>query len=181
MNICYFCASSEDIAQKYRQTAQIIGRLTAQKKHTLITGGSNIGLMRTLVKSATEFGGRTIGIIPVFFENRGLACYDNSKLIIVNNMHERKQKLFEISDAFVILPGGYGTLDEMLEIITLKQIGIYDKPIIIFNQDGYYDPILQQFEKMHSEKFSNYGSKNAYFVTSNTNEIFDIIESPVNI
>ncbi len=175
MNICFFCASSEDIEQKYKDSAKQIGEKVAKAQHTIITGGSNIGLMKTLVKTAIENGGKSIGIIPKFFEDKGLACFDNSKLIIVDDMFQRKQKLFELSDAFVILTGGYGTLDELLEIITLKQIGIYNKPIIIYNQDGYYDKILDMFDKIHNEKFSRPQGKEVYVVTRTIEEIFAII------
>ncbi len=172
MNICFFCASSENIEQKYKDSAKQIGEKVAKAQHTIITGGSNIGLMKTLVKTAIENGGKTIGIIPKFFEDKGLACFDNSKLIIVDDMFQRKQKLFELSDAFVILPGGYGTLDELLEIITLKQIGIYDKPIIIYNQNGYYDELLAMFDKIHSEKFSSSENLNVFTVVSKVDDIF---------
>jgi len=177
MNVCFFCASSEALEPKYYTEAEKIASIVAKKNWTVVTGGSKIGLMKTLTLSALKNNGKTIGIIPSSFAEKGLACFDNTKLILTKDMSERKNKLFEISDAFVILPGGFGTLDEMLEIITLRQVGVYNKPIAIFNQDGFFDGLLKQFEVFFDNKFAKKQNKKAFFVTDSIEKIIDHIEN----
>lgn len=177
MKVCFFCASSEALDADYYKLAINFAYKIAQKNWTLVTGGSNVGLMKTLTLAAIEKKGETIGVIPTDFANKGLACYENTELMFTEDMHERKKKLFEISDAFVILPGGFGTLDEMLEIITLKQVGVYNKPIVIFNKDGFFDNILKQFEQFFEQKFAKQHSRNVYFISQNIDETIDYIEN----
>ena len=177
MKVCFFCASSEALDDKYYSIATKFGYEIANKNWILVSGGSKIGLMKTLTLSALENNGQTIGIIPASFAQKGLGCYKNTELILSLDMQERKKKLFDISDAFVILPGGFGTLDEMLEIITLKQVGVYNKPIVIFNQDGFFDNLLNQFEVFFDNKFAKNHNKKVFFVTQSIDETLEYIEN----
>ncbi len=176
MKVCFFCASSEALDDKYYSIAAEFGHEIAGKNWTLVSGGSRIGLMKTLTLSALEKNGQTIGIIPSSFAEKGLACYKNTELILSADMQERKKKLFDISDAFVILPGGFGTLDEMLEIITLKQVGFYNKPIVIFNQDGFFDNLLRQFNIFFDNNFAKVHNKKVFYVSQNIEDTLNYID-----
>lgn len=176
MKVCFFCASSEALDNKYYSIAKEFGVEITKKDWTLVTGGANVGLMKTLVQTVKSNNGKSIGIIPGFFNKRNLTCFDNTEIIFTKDMQERKKIIFDISDAFIILPGGFGTLDELLEIITLKQIGQENKPIIIFNQDGYYTHLLKQFEVIFEAKFAKSMNKIVYFVTESIEETLNYIK-----
>ena len=176
MKICFFCASSKALEPKFYAKAEQFGSQIVKNDWTLVTGGSNIGLMKTLSKTVKTNKGKSIGVIPIFFEKRNLTCYDNSEIIFSKDLQERKKILFDISDAFVILPGGFGTLDELLEIITLKMIGQVNKPIIIFNQDNYYEFLLKQFDVIFKENFANYNNTKTYHVSNTISDAFEYIK-----
>lgn len=153
MNFTVYSASSGQVSANYIEAAQNLGRLIAQGGHTLINGAGRTGLMSACADACLEAGGKAIGIIPQFmiehhWEHKGM-----TELIITPDMHRRKEKMAEMSDACIALPGGVGTLEELLEIITWKQLGLYLKPIVILNTDGYYDALLQQLHKAIDESF----------------------------
>ncbi|MBN2893943.1 MAG: TIGR00730 family Rossman fold protein [Bacteroidales bacterium] len=177
MKVCFFCASSEALEPKFYSIAKTFGESIVEKNWELVTGGSNVGLMKTLAQTVKSSGGRSIGIIPKMFDDKNLTCLDNTEIIFTKDMQERKKMLFDVSDAFVILPGGFGTLDEMLEIITLKQLGQYKKAIVIYNQDGFYDNMLKQFNVIFESNFAKPQNKNVYVVTQNVEETLNYIEN----
>ncbi len=177
MNVCIFCSSSENLSNDYYNFAENFAKILADKNWTLVTGGSNVGLMKTLTQTSKRKGGKSIGIITQNFANKGLTCTDNSEIIVTADMQERKKYLMEYSDAFIIFPGGFGTLDELLEVLTLKYIKQIDKPIAIFNYNNFYDDLLKMFDKIFAEKFVNQEVKSAYFVSSNINDIFEHINN----
>ena len=138
-NLVVFCASSSGSDPTFVDTARTLGRTIAERGSTVIYGGGKVGLMGTVADAALAAGGRVVGIIPHGLEQREVAHRGLSELIVVNSMHERKQKMAERADAFVALPGGYGTLEEIMEVITWAQLGIHRCPCAFLNVAGYYD------------------------------------------
>lgn len=141
--VCVYCGSSSLVAEAYRIAATRVGTALAQAGIELIYGGGRIGLMGLLADATLAAGGRVTGIIPGFLNDRELGHAGVTKLIVVESMHERKQRMFELADAFVILPGGLGTLDETFECVTWRQLGLHDRPILLVDVDGYWQPLMR--------------------------------------
>ena len=152
-SVCVYCASSTQIDDKYFRAAEELGHLIAGHGLTLITGAGKLGLMNTIENAALEAGGKVTGVIPSFMVREGWHHEGLTELIETPSMHERKQTMANLSDGIIALPGGCGTLEELLEIITWKQLGLYVNPIVILNIDGFYDALLAQLEKAVEENF----------------------------
>ena len=152
--ICVFCGSSKpENHTKLENEVISLGNLILKKKLQLVYGGAKIGLMGLVANTILKGGGYVTGIIPKLLSKKEIINKEVSDLIIVNNMHERKKKMYDLSDAFIILPGGIGTLEEFSEITTWKILGIENKPIFLLNFDGFYDNLIQQFEVMEKYNF----------------------------
>lgn len=151
--IAVYCASSTKIRQSYFDAAATVGRLLAEKQVAVITGAGNLGLMNTVQEAALRQGGTAIGVIPEFMVKEGWHHEGLTELIVTRSMHERKQTIADLNDGCIALPGGCGTLEELLEVITWKQLGLYLKPIVILNQEGYYDALLAQLQTAVDEHF----------------------------
>lgn len=151
MNISVFCASSQPRNPRIAEAAAELGRSIARGGHTLLYGGSNLGLMGTVSGAALEQGGRVVGVIPTLFSEDIILSQTVNELVRVRSMAERKEYLIAHSDAFVALPGGIGTLDEVTEVMVANQLQHTNKPVVLFNLDGYYDPFLQQLERFQTE------------------------------
>jgi uncharacterized protein (TIGR00730 family) len=136
--ICVYCGSSLGHDTRYRENAATLGRLIAEAGIELVYGGGNIGLMGVIADAVLKSGGRVTGIIPDDLKRAELAHQGLHELLIVNSMHERKRAMFERADAFVALPGGPGTLDETIEMITWRQLGLHGKPVVIVDDGGYF-------------------------------------------
>lgn len=147
-NICVFCGSGKGNEPVYYEKAVAIGKIIAKAGKTLIYGGGNVGLMGAVADSVMENGGSAIGVIPDFLMKKEVGHLGLSELIVVKSMHERKQKMAELADAFLALPGGLGTLEELAEILTWVQLGIIKKPVGLFNLNGYYSHLLAQLDVM---------------------------------
>ena len=167
MNICVFSSSSNAISEIYFEEAEKLGKLIGEGRHTLINGGANVGLMETVTVSAGISGGQTIGIIPERIYKKDLASVNSNKIIVTKNMHERKAKMREISDAFIALPGGFGTLEEILEVLTLKQLSYHSKPIVFINTNNFFNFLLKYFEFIYHESFVKEIYRNLYFIADN--------------
>lgn len=152
-SVCVYSASSTQIAPCYFEAAKELGKLLAQNKIRLINGAGNIGLMRAVADAVLENGGKATGIIPHFMVKEGWHYPNLTRLIEVETMHERKQLMADLSDGIIALPGGCGTLEELLEIITWKQLGLYLKPVIILNTNNFFSPLLEMLQKAISENF----------------------------
>lgn len=152
-SVCVYCASSTKIDQAYFDAAQRLGQLLAGNNIRLINGAGSLGLMCAVSDATLAAGGEVTGVIPRFMVEQGWQHNGLTELIEVESMHERKQKMATLSDAVIALPGGIGTLEELLEIITWKQLGLYLNPIIILNINGYFDPLLDMLEKAIGENF----------------------------
>ena len=140
-SLSVFCGSSTGINGRHHEAAARLGAILAEEGVELVFGGARIGLMGVLADAALGAGGRVTGVIPHDLKWAALAHQGLHELIVVKSMHDRKRVMFERSDAFVALPGGFGTLDETFEIITWKQIGLHDKPIVLVDNDGYWKPL----------------------------------------
>ncbi len=152
-NVCVYCASSTKIAPVYFASAESLGRLLAMRGINLINGAGSIGLMGTVSNAALEAGGTVTGVIPRFMVEQNWHHTGLTKLVETENMHERKQLMAEMSDGVIALPGGCGTMEELLEIITWKQLGLYLKPIVILNVDGFFDSLLEMLQRAIDENF----------------------------
>ena len=148
-----YCASSTRIEAVYTEAAAQLGLLLGQRNIRVINGAGSIGLMRTLSDATLTAGGTVTGVIPRFMVENGWRYTALTEVIEVETMHERKQKMVSLSDAVMALPGGFGTLEELMEIITWKQLGLYQKPIIILNTNRFYDPLLSMLRHAVDEHF----------------------------
>ncbi|NOT75440.1 MAG: TIGR00730 family Rossman fold protein [Cyclobacteriaceae bacterium] len=153
MNVCVFCGSSPGEDPIYAEAAQDIGQRLAKAGHTLVYGGGNVGLMGIVADAVMANGGKVIGIIPDFLMKREVGHKGLTELIVVSSMHERKKKMADLADAFVALPGGWGTLDELAEIMTWRQLGLIDQPIGLLNTDSFFSPLITQMKTMSEKGF----------------------------
>ena len=152
-SICVYCGSSTGNQPIYRDAADALGRAIAESGMRLVFGGGGVGLMGVLCNSVIRHGGLVTGIIPGFLREREAHRGGLDELYVVESMHERKQMMFEQSDAFAILPGGFGTLDELFEMVTWRQLDLHDKPIVLVNVNGYWDPLLALIDRQVAEGF----------------------------
>jgi uncharacterized protein (TIGR00730 family) len=151
--LCVFCGSSSGKNSKHSLFSSELGKLMAEKNIGLVYGGASIGLMGELAKAVMENKGKVWGVIPKSILTKEVAKNDITELIVVENMHERKKRMYELADAFVALPGGYGTLDELCEILTWSQLGFHKKPIYILNHLGFFDHLIAHFKLIREEGF----------------------------
>ncbi|WP_432411461.1 TIGR00730 family Rossman fold protein [Rasiella sp. SM2506] len=151
--ICVFCGSSDGNDSQITQAAIHLGELFAQRNITLVYGAAKIGVMGTIAKTMLDNNGSVIGIIPQFLKKKEVVHLGLTELITTQNMHERKLQMQEVSDGFIALPGGFGTLEELFEIITWLQLGLHTKPIGLLNVNGFYDDLLKMIETMVRKGF----------------------------
>jgi uncharacterized protein (TIGR00730 family) len=175
--VCVYCGSSGRVAERFKDAARRTGRLLAQSSIELIYGGGRIGLMGLAADAALAAGGRVVGIIPDFLHERELTHSRLSELVVVGSMHERKQRMFERADAFAILPGGLGTLDEAFECITWRQLGLHDKPIVIVDVEGYWQPLLALLDHVIATGFAHAKIRNAVEVVKSPEELIAVLKS----
>lgn len=152
-NLCVFCGSSGGRDPVHIETAQRVGRMLAQQGIGVVYGGGRIGMMGAVAEAALAAGGRVVGIIPELLMRKEVAFEGLTELRVVRSMHERKQMMADASDGFMALPGGFGTFEELCEILTWAQLGIHAKPFGLLNVAGYYDPLLAMFDRAVSEGF----------------------------
>lgn len=152
-SICVYSGSADGLAPKYLAAAQTLGGLLAEKGIQAVFGGGKTGLMGAFAEGVLKRGGRITGVVPAVLNSPALIHSGLSELILTANMHERKAKMASLADAFIALPGGYGTLEELFETLTWAQIGLHSKPIGLLNTGGYYDPLLRMIEHITREGF----------------------------
>ncbi|MBP6064982.1 TIGR00730 family Rossman fold protein [Bacteroides sp.] len=176
-SVCVYSASSTQIDACYFEAAHQLGKLMASKQIRLINGAGNIGLMRSVADATLEAGGEAIGVIPRFMIEQGWHHTGLTRLVEVEGMHERKQLMADLSDAVIALPGGCGTLEELLEIITWKQLGLYLNPIVILNTNGFFDPLLVMLERAIGENFMRRQHGDIWHVAHTPEEAIDLVYS----
>lgn len=174
-----FCGGSTRCDQSYVDKAFYIGELLALNGITVIYGGGNIGLMGALANGAISKNGQVIGVIPEHLQEVEIGHPHLTQLHIVKNMHERKQKMFDLSEGFIVLPGGFGTLDEIFEILTWKQIALHSKPITFFNHNGYWDGLKNMVNGMLKEKFIREKHLDFFEFTDHEDKILSSLEDSV--
>jgi cytokinin riboside 5'-monophosphate phosphoribohydrolase len=179
MNICVFCSSSNAIDDLYFNDAERLGDLIGTRGHNLINGGANVGLMETVTIAARKSGARTVGIIPERLQEKNLVSNHSHEVEITSDMMERKERMRQISDAFVALPGGFGTLEEILEVVTLKQLDYHRKAIVFVNSGNFFSPLFEQFERFFEQKFSKPDYRNLYHIATSPEDALNYIENYV--
>jgi uncharacterized protein (TIGR00730 family) len=175
--IAVFCGSSSGSNGVYREYAVKLGRALAGKSIELVFGGGKVGLMGVLADSALEAGGSVVGVIPAFLNIKEVAHQGVSELITVSSMHERKALIYDISDGFIALPGGFGTLDELFETLTWGQLGLHRKPVGIFNINGYFSDILKAIDSMVREGFLKEINRNMVLESDQIETLLEKMES----
>ena len=153
LNVCVYCGSSTGDDPLFARTAKALGQMLAQNNVGLVYGGGRIGLMGICARAVMAHGGHVTGVIPDFLQTAEIAYEGISDLQVVGSMHERKQRMFDKSDAFLALPGGIGTLEETIEMLTWAQLGRHNHPILLLNIAGFWDPLIELFEHMIARGF----------------------------
>ncbi len=177
MKICIYGASSNAIDKSFLTAGELLGETIAQNNHSVIFGGGAAGLMGAVARGAKSKNGETIGICPSFFNVDGALFTECTEMIYTETMRERKQLLEEMSDAFIITPGGIGTFDEFFEIYTLRQLGCHQKPIAIFNTNGYYDSLIDMLNNAIQKSFMPNTNMDLLFISDNPQEIINHIQN----
>lgn len=154
-SICVFCGANPGTDPRYAQAAFETGRTLAERGITLVFGGGKVGLMGATADGALSAGGRVVGVIPDFLRSRELSHPGVEEMIITQTMHQRKQRMAELSEGFIALPGGLGSMDELFEILTWAQLELHSCPVGLLNVSGYYDPLLAMLDRMREEGFLN--------------------------
>lgn len=176
-SICVYCGSSQNVDDAYKQAAIDFGKIMAEQGISLVYGGGRVGLMGLIADTILENGGEVIGVIPKYLSQKEVAHTNLTTLHIVDSMHTRKQKMVDESDAFVVLPGGIGTLDETCEIITWRQLGIHDKPICIANVNNYWTPFNDMVKHIIKSGFMREGDIHTFSIVDNVKNILPALKS----
>lgn len=174
-SVTVYCASSTQIDECYFSAARQLGKLLAEKQIRIVNGAGSIGLMKAVSDAALEAGGEVTGVIPSFMVEQGWHHQGLSELRVTETMHERKQLMAELSNGIVALPGGCGTLEELLEIITWKQLGLYVHPIIILNTKGYFDALIEMLHHAVDEHFMRPQHKGIWQVANTPEEAVELL------
>lgn len=175
-SICVFCGSRVGVDPRFRRAAQQLGRALAERSVRLVYGGGSIGLMGVVMRSVLAHGGEVTGVIPDFLMRREVGNPVLTELIVVDSMHERKHRMFELADAFAVLPGGLGTLDETIEIITWQQLGLHGKPIGVLSVAGYWQRLESLIEHVIAEGFADPAIRNLYSVSEDVPSLLASLE-----
>lgn len=174
--ICVFCGSRDGARPAYKEVAVAWGSLLARRNIGLVYGGASVGIMGAVADAVLAEGGEVFGFIPSWLDRREIAHTDLTKLTVVETMHERKRLMGEASSAFVALPGGFGTYDELFEVLTWAQIGLHHKPIGILNTDGYFDPLLALVEHTIAEGFAQEANRALFVVNASPEGLLSDLE-----
>lgn len=174
--ICVFCSSSEMIHRDYLELASDLGTEIAERGHSLVTGGGSVSMMGAVARAVRAGGGYTIGVIPRALFDKEIADHDADELVVVETMRERKGVMDARCDAFIALPGGIGTLEELLEVWTARTLGMHDKPVVVLDPDGLYEQLRGQFDTLVEEGFLRAGALEAVVWTSSVEEAVTLAE-----
>lgn len=175
--LAVFCGSRAGASAVYKEGAIELGKELAKRNITLVYGGASVGIMGILADTVLQEGGKVIGVIPEILEQREISHLKLTELIIVKTMHERKAKMADLSDGFIALPGGPGTLEEFFEVFTWAQIGIHQKPCGLLNINGYYDPLLHLFDHMVEQQFLQEKHRSLAIMETTANQLLEQFSS----
>jgi uncharacterized protein (TIGR00730 family) len=176
MKICVFCSSSGALARPYYEAARQFGEGIAQRSHMLIYGGADVGLMGEVAHAVANGGGYVIGVMPEILKDKRISYTGADEMIVTRDMRERKAEMASRADAFVALPGGFGTLEELLEVLTLRQLAAHTKPIILLNTCHFYDPLIGFFENLYRQRFAH-PVREFYFVAAEVQDVFSYLDT----
>jgi uncharacterized protein (TIGR00730 family) len=176
-SLCVFCGSKTGTDPAHAAAARRLGELMAERGVTLVYGGGRIGLMGIVADAILEGGGRVIGVIPEFLKDLEVGNDDVSEQIVTNSMHERKTRMFELSDGFVVLPGGLGTLDETLEIVTWKQLQLHSKPVVVLNSGGYWSALADLVQATIDGGFAHPAVEELFTTVDGADDVFEALDA----
>lgn len=165
------------MAPAYFDAARALGEAIAARGHSLVYGGADVGLMGALARSAKASGARVVGVIPEAIQAKGIAADEIDELVVTRDMRERKRTMEERSNAFIAMPGGFGTLEELLEIVTLRQLRYHTKPVVLLNVDGFWNPLESLFESLFESRFAHDLHRGAYRFAAEPAEALDLAEA----
>jgi len=180
MHLTVFSSSSDAVDPAFFDVASELGRTIALRDDILVYGGTKVGLMGAVARAAFDNGGKVIGVIPRYIAERGIDFAD-CDLHVTRDLRERKAKMEELADAFIVLPGGFGTLEELLEILTLKQLQQHQKAIVILNANGFFDPLHALFDHVYQQRFAKETSRTLYHFAATVTDTFDYLDSYVPV
>jgi cytokinin riboside 5'-monophosphate phosphoribohydrolase len=176
-NLCVFCASSNSVDKVFFEAAREMGAAIAQRGYGLVYGAGTLGLMGTLAQAAHDAGGHVTGIIPGYMQTRGIVSPFIDDLIVTEDMRQRKGLMERKADAFVCLPGGFGTMEEVLEILTLKQVEQHTKPIVLLNVADFFSPLLSLFDHIIGLRFAHENHRALSYVAGSVEEVFEYLDT----
>ncbi|WP_067222396.1 TIGR00730 family Rossman fold protein [Stappia indica] len=176
--VCVYCGTGEGADPAYMEAARELGRMLAAEGLGLVYGGGSLGLMGAVANAALEAGGHVTGVIPAFLEEREVMMQEVSELVVTSDMHERKRTMFERADGFVALPGGIGTLEEVVEMLTWGQLGQHCKPVVLADIGGFWRPLVDLLAHMRGEGFIRAGFEVDYRVANSVAEILPALRRP---
>lgn len=175
--LCIYCSSSNFLDGKFYKFAEEFGQAIGKNGYNMVYGGTTVGMMGVIANNALKNGSEVIGVIPERIASFGLKHPDLAKVIVTKDMRERKATMEKYADAFIALPGGFGTFEEIFEILVAKQLGYHKKPVIFYNFDGYYDNMFKMFETVYKNKFAKDNIKNIYTVISDISELYEYLKN----
>jgi len=180
-SICVYCGSARGRSPRYVAAAKELGEAMAERGIRLVYGGARIGMMGEVADAVMKGGGEVIGVIPEHLQTTEVGHSGITELKVVESMHVRKKLMFDLSDGFAVLPGGYGTLDELFEIITWRMLKLHDKPVVVLNIDGYWDAFQKLIDQLIDEGFARPDSRQYFSVVNSVGRMFDLLEQPGDI
>ncbi|SHF38484.1 LOG family protein [Chryseobacterium takakiae] len=176
-SITVFCGSSFGSEDIYKEQAALLGQTLAKNNIQLVYGGANVGLMGAVADGALAGDGKVLGVLPYFLQSKEIAHNQLTELMLVETMHERKTKMNELCDGVIVLPGGYGTLEEFFEMITWAQLGLHQKPIGILNIDGFYDDLINLVQNMVEKGFLKQINRDMLLISNNIDELLEMMRN----
>jgi uncharacterized protein (TIGR00730 family) len=174
-SVCVFCGASNNVDKKFLEVGAAFGEILAKKGVTLVYGGGDCGVMGAIANATMKHGGHVTGVFPVNLRHIENEHQNLTEIVIVDTMHERKQGMFDRADAFIVFPGGFGTMDETFEILTWKQLRLHHKPVVIFNYEKYWDPLMQLMKNIIDNKFAAPETAGYYVMVEKLEAILEVL------
>ncbi len=183
MNVCVYCSSSDRVDRTYFEVASELGRLLGERKNNLVFGGGNTGPMHALAGAVKEHGGRVLSVIPRLFDERGLTYDRSDEVVVTEDLQERRMTMIKNSDVFIALPGGFGTMEEISENVTMRQLDLHQRPISLINPGGFWDGYLSFLDHLESGKFIQAEHRKLIHVSESPVEALDWLDqyAPVDL
>lgn len=175
--ICVYCSSSNNLPEKFYVMSKELGEKIALNGYNMVYGGTTVGMMGVIANNALENGSEVVGVIPERIASFGLKHPALAKVVVTKDMRERKATMEKYADIFIAAPGGFGTFEEVFEILVAKQLGYHDKPIIFLNYENYYENMLKMFDTLYENKFAKEEMKSLYYVANTVDDVFEYIKN----